>query len=414
MKRDQCGFSRIIVLILVFGLAVGTLVVLLITKPMQKESKLPIGVDLTKQGSTSCYGATCSGKFIDLVATGSTVANKTSNSNSPESNTAENVKPSSSTKSVETSTPAPPVKSAGVKYNKKVFLLIYDPKIESRAGQKLSQVLGWNDSESLTNQVISAFESVSGGRVQYSIAQKTIADKFVTYTDGFSYEDEEFINTWNGGKNFNHGDAGKGTPMLDYPKMLSDFGVCDKLNSGEIDELWVWAFPYAGMWESNMVGPGAYWLNSNPTQGTSCNKLLPIMGWNYERGVAEALHSYGHRVESTMVHIYGSWQRNDANSWNKFTTRNKDISGKAWCGDVHFPPNGLSDYDYSNSSSVMSACDDFLAYPSLTGNFKSITCSAWGCSHEGYMRWWLTHLPKSLGQTEGKDNDWWKYVVNLN
>jgi hypothetical protein len=393
------------------------LVLLLLTKPVQKKSEK----QSTNQVSTAsvelrCEGASCSGIFGGLNTMTPDASKKTDNAdsrNSGSNNSNPSPSPSPSPDPVpDPVPPPPPTAPAKVSFNRNVFLLIYDPTIPSHGGQKLSQVMGWNDPEVLTSQLIDTFTFVSGGQVHYSIAQRMVADRFVTYTDGYTYDGDTFVNIWNNGKNFNHGDAGKGTPMMDYPKMLSDFGVCDKLNSGQIDELWVWAYPYSGMWESNMTGPGAYWLNSSPTTGTSCNKLLPIMGWNHERGVAEALHSYGHRVESIMTHVYGSWSRNDATPWNKFTTRNRDISGKAQCGDVHFPPNANSDYDYSNSSIVMSACDDFLTFPTLSGNFKSISCSAWGCSHEGYMRWWLSHLPKANNEgNDGKSNDWWNYIV---
>ena len=28
------------------------------------------------------------------------------------------------------------------------------------------------------------------------------------------------------------------------------------------------------------------------------------------------------------------------------------------------------------------------------------------------MKWWLNHLPKALGQTDGFHNNWWRYVID--
>ena len=67
--------------------------------------------------------------------------------------------------------------------------------------------------------------------------------------------------------------------------------------------------------------------------------------------------------------------------------------------------------DHENTRTVPSSCDDFLNYPNLTGSFKDINCLAWGCNELGYLKWWLEHLPHADGLTEGKSNNWWRYVV---
>jgi hypothetical protein len=68
------------------------------------------------------------------------------------------------------------------------------------------------------------------------------------------------------------------------------------------------------------------------------------MGLNYERGVAEALHAYGHRAESIMRHVYGSWNSSPydddpgqpQHAWDRFALiEGLSVEG-AGCGTI--PP----------------------------------------------------------------------------
>ena len=43
---------------------------------------------------------------------------------------------------------------------------------------------------------------------------------------------------------------------------------------------------------------------------------------------------------------------------------------------------------------------------------RTINCQEWGYNHIGYMRWWLNHLPRYTGVTDGVLNNWWYYVVD--
>ena len=31
-----------------------------------------------------------------------------------------------------------------------------------------------------------------------------------------------------------------------------------------------------------------------------------------------------------------------------------------------------------------------------------------------HHRWWLRHLPRAEGTTDGIANNWWKYVIDVN
>src|SRR6185436_5906946 len=231
--------------------------------------------------------------------------------------------------------------------NKKVLLLVFDPTMSN--GQDLNTYMGWPAYSTLVQGIIDSFQSASHGQLQYTIADThVVSNEWPVKVDGFRYTEATYLAV------MQNGAPGHSPDEVDYNVIIDNpqFDICGKLNRGEIDELWMYGAPYFGFYESRLVGPGAYSYNSPPLTSThNCNKLLPIMGLSYERGVAEAVHSFGHRAEATMTKVYGSWQENrTAHSWDRFglvkaQSPNYSYSG---CGSVHYPPNGLADYDYGN------------------------------------------------------------------
>src|SRR5262245_22740567 len=142
------------------------------------------------------------------------------------------------------------------------------------------------------------------------------------------------------------------------------------------------------------------------------------MGWNYERGEGEALHSFGHRVEGILSLTLGKgvWdqKKNPDNVWTRFTRIDKDLPGSSQVGNVHFPPNGRKDYDYDRKDSVESAADDWLHYPRVAGVRRKTNCNTWGGPdfQLNYLKWWLRRLPQSHGTLDGFYANWWEYVLN--
>ncbi len=300
--------------------------------------------------------------------------------------------------------------------NKKVYLLIYDPILSN--GQKLHEKMGWGSSTVLTQQVMNSFLSASRGQLGYSLAYTTeITDEWPLHTDGYRYTEAEYLYA------YSHR-APHLPDSADYDAIIADprFDICGKLNAGEIDELWIYAMPYAGLYESRLVGPNAYGYNSPPVDLThGCSKLLPIMGLNYERGLPEAMHSFGHRMEASMTYIYGGWEENRTKTgWDRFglvKAQSPDYSYSG-CGSVHFPPNGTAHYDYSNPGSTLTNCDDFSNYPNLSDPLQvavPVTCTTWNCSQYEFLMYWYGHLPQNLGCAADRvANDWWPYFADPN
>ncbi len=295
----------------------------------------------------------------------------------------------------------------------KVALILQDPMTDNN--ELLHERFGWMDPNILTIQLLEEFFQGSNEVIQFQIMETDEDTIIFTRLDGEFLLVDELVEYY----------SEPGWPVLvqahqegqlefDYLAMLDYYDLCEKRNNGEIDEVWVYAHPYAAMYESLLTGPDAFWWNSPPLEGSSCDLLLSIMGWNYERGVDMAMHSFGHRVESAISHAYGRWDvlNEEPNNWELFTRIDQELPGNAHIGNVHFPPNGVSDYDVNNTNFVVTYADNWKRYPILLDQTREVNCQEWNCSELGYQRWWLNHLPHYTGVTDGILNNWWHYVVD--
>lgn len=293
----------------------------------------------------------------------------------------------------------------------KVLVLNFDPVIEAEGGKRLHEVFNWHDPKWLAKEYISDLAECSGGFARYQIVEWRDLDAFPVKVDGFVYDDETYLRCCREGKGWHEPDG------VDHRKLVDDFKLVDRVNSGEIDEVWLFGGPYFGYWESHMVGPTAYWCNSMPLIDKRFKRNFVIMGFNYERGVGEMLEDFGHRVESIMTKVYGRWDYKvpleRMNTWEKFTLYDKVAPGNAGCGNVHFAPNSESDYDWGNKRYVWSNCDDWFNYPKMKGIKWLVNCDEWGGGDmRAHHKWWLKHLPQAEGfAPDGKLANWWKYVL---
>ena len=270
-------------------------------------------------------------------------------------------------------------------YQKKVLVLSYDPTVTKPDGTtaKLTAYENWDDATQLADQFRRSVESMSNGRVKYVIEKTKIVNDIPVKEDGFDYTPAGLLTCLSDTSTCHNPDG------ADYLAIVNSQGLCTDANAGVIDEVWMFGGPFFGFYESRMMGPNAFWLNSPQLEGTTCNKLVPIMGFNYERHIAEMVHDNIHRTESTMARVYGSWQENRINTgWDKFAlvAAQSPSFGFSGCGTAHFAPNSTQDYQYDNTAPVSSFCDDFYNYPNLkapSAALKTITCSAWGSRSSG-------------------------------
>jgi hypothetical protein len=291
----------------------------------------------------------------------------------------------------------------------KILLVTYDFNGAGAGDRSVRQLFGWNDPSELTDHFIRDLQSTSTNYCNYEVVESLVLDGFPVKVDGFRYKKESYSKAWQSGSGFHQPD------WADYDEIIETLNLSFQIRTKKIDEVWLFAGPYAGFYESRMVGPGAFWCNAPPLKGyRSTKRRFVIMGFNYERGVGEMLESYGHRVESIMEHVYRK-KRGASNLWKRYTRCHRSHPGQAEVGNVHFAPNSRHDYDWGNMARVPSRCDNWLDYPNLSGQPKSVNSSEWG---NGDIRqhhlWWLRHLPHVEELNNGIANNWWEYIVDPN
>jgi hypothetical protein len=299
-----------------------------------------------------------------------------------------------------------------------VMVIIYDPVFKKHGNEKLSTHFKWNDSKKLSNELVQALAAASGGFAKYKLTEIVESDSFPEKLDGYRYDESSFLAMWADRDKAHQPDRSS------YKKIFEHYGIEQKVREGKIDEVWLWGAPYMGFDEYAMKIPGdkLYYQTDNPWfyrpyEIPDCGKTVWVMGFNYERGLAEAIHSFGHRCEGILSMTVGKGKWYDAdpkNPWRAFSLQEKDYPGQAAVGNVHGGPNAEDGYDYANPKAVPSTADDWLNYPKLTGKKTLIDKQSWGGPDYqlNYMKWYLGHLPKAPGATDGLFNNWWQYAVN--
>jgi len=305
--------------------------------------------------------------------------------------------------------PVPPFSGEPEPMQRRVLLLVFDPVIPSRGGRKLTKVLNWNDPDHLAQDYAADLRDASGGVADFQVVDRIEVNGWPVKIDGFRYDPDSFLKCWSSGGGWHEPD------QASYSRIVADHKLLERVAAGEIDEVWMFGSPAAGFWESSMAGPGAFWCNSEPVPHTdAAGRRFIIMGFNFERGVGEMLEDFCHRVEAHMDRV---WRHEDGeqNLWKGFSRYDKVAPGKAGCGNVHYAPNSTKDYDWGNPRSVPSNCDDWLTFPDFKGVVKQVNRAEWGGGDmRAHHRWWLRHLPRAAGQTNGISNNWWAYVIDPN
>jgi hypothetical protein len=282
--------------------------------------------------------------------------------------------------------------------------------MDSAGGKTLSQQQNWYRAADLITGFMAEILKASGGMARYQIVQRVDVNEFPAKTDGFRYTPQSYTDVIRGA-------ASPHMPQeVDYNAIIAQHNILARVARNEIDEVWVFAFPHAGFYESTMGGPGAFWCNAPPLKySTASKRRFVIMGFSYERYVGEMLESYGHRTESILDRTF-SKLTGDANLWKRFIRHEKTAPGRAACGNIHFAPNSQQDYDWNNPTPVRSECYDWqLNFPNFKGDIRTVGPSEWGNGEiRAHHTWWFSHIPKVAGRKNGIHNNWWQYITDPN
>ncbi|MBR6364966.1 MAG: InlB B-repeat-containing protein, partial [Lachnospiraceae bacterium] len=325
----------------------------------------------------------------------------------------------------------------------KVLVVNFDPQVTMKDGKKvyLHELMGaldvpekfyqkWNDPNDLAKKFATAMEEVSYGNAKYKIVETKVLEELPMNKSGEQYTPSQFYDLLVKACNATHGryweysgwrDSGF---SFDYDKYFQKLNIYDRVNRGEIDEVWIFAGPCCGttLNESMMTGKDAFWINGSELVKAG-QRNFATYGFNFERGLAEMLEDAGHRMERTMDQVffgcyspiteanYKNKTYDQLNDWEKFYANDVLTKGKivAGVGNVHCGPNARYDYDWNNTAKVQSYCDNWLNYPNITGASKLVDSSIWGSTMEGHHRWWFQHIPHASGSKNGINNNWWYY-----
>ena len=307
----------------------------------------------------------------------------------------------------------------------RVLLAIYNPVMDPVSGVKLSQLMQWQSPDDLAHAYIQDILETSGGMARYQIVQRVELNEFPVKNDGYRYDPQTYLDALRGVQPPHHPEG------ADYQAILIQLNVLPRIAMREIDEVWLFAFPQAGFFESSMGGTGAFWCNSGPMTWTSnCTRRFIVMGFSYERGVGEMLESFGHRSESLVSKVFNcqdfvawAYTRDRApatvgpnlNLFQQFLSFDQIAPGKAGVGTIHYAPNSDQDYDWNNLRKVPSNCYDWVNFPKFQNDFRQVSTEEWGNGDiRAHHKWWLKHLPKVAGRTSGVANNWWQYMLDPN
>ncbi|MEP7339126.1 MAG: LamG-like jellyroll fold domain-containing protein [Acidobacteriota bacterium] len=224
-------------------------------------------------------------------------------------------------------------------------------------------------------------------------------------------------------------DAGGGAYFPDYNQILSRFGGENFVNNLGVKEFWIVQQHHGrvGINESNMSSPTTGDIsNSFRTNGDQpiYNKTYVTYGINFTRSQAEATHNHGHQLESILSHVNQLRDGNTTLWWQQFARAANNPPAR--CGNTHFPPNALVDYDYTNLNLVAS---DILNWQPAGGPTTMVNANTWGNvpyawpggtapSQEVESKWYIFWFQSMAGRgnaipyNSNRLTNWWQFTAD--
>lgn len=326
------------------------------------------------------------------------------------------------------------------KHELNLFVIYFNPYLP-KVGKNVSEMLNTDlDRRELMQQYCDSLYTATDGMVKYQVAEWVEINELPYLLDQ---------------PNAPNPDAPDRFPYNDY---LDMFNIPQKVNEGEIDEVFIlyegWTDEYGQKTsgetnygvslESLMVGRDAYWCNAEPIIRDDCKSFV-ITSNSVDRGIDLWMQTYGFRVESILANVYncngeGASERDlgygidysDLNLYKKFTNRwtTKSVYSNAQLGvgNCILPVNSDQSYVHDNDRVVDSNYRYFQNYPNsqypITDS-ESVSSVTWknafpvprGYNVEdeyqwSYLMWWFSLMPRGEGKTDGVLNDWWAYITD--
>ncbi len=177
----------------------------------------------------------------------------------------------------------------------RVLLVVYDPILDHKSGMRLASSMNWQKVDELVRDYIADIRECSNGLVAYQIVDCVDRPEFIPKLGGYQYDEASYTC---------EPKPPHAEEWADYDKIIGDpqLNILPRIAKGAIDEVWLVGYPYAGFYESRMIGNDAFSCNAPSLIVHGCDRRFVIMGFSYERHVAQMLEAFCHRVEAILFH----------------------------------------------------------------------------------------------------------------
>lgn len=224
-------------------------------------------------------------------------------------------------------------------------------------------------------------------------------------------------------------DSDPGNPYLpNYNQILTNQNICNYVDNQGVKEVWIYSYHSntVTLDESRMSSKYGDISNSHGNLDPSvtlptCKNSYTLYNYEYypdkNTAVPNTIHDRMHQIEDIVSYADGHYNETTPAGlfWGNFATytgQGKPIA----CSTTHRPPNSSQDYDYANTNSVSSDCENWNP-DSTKAIFSPVTCDKWGCTDQGYYKWWMQNNPGyNNGITyQGKPmKNWWEAMYDFN
>jgi len=161
----------------------------------------------------------------------------------------------------------------------------------------------WNNTTSLVEEFIEAMIQASHKMLVYKVVTQLEIPKYPILMDGRQYTDPTWAQALQ--EDITAIRDSHGSYMLaDYQRIIQEYNVLQGIQQNIFSEVWMFGGPYFGFYESRMIGKGAFWCNAPGLE--QVGRRFVMMGFNYQRGAQEMIHSFSHRAESILSRQFNS------------------------------------------------------------------------------------------------------------
>jgi hypothetical protein len=177
------------------------------------------------------------------------------------------------------------------------------------------------------------------------------------------------------------GDNIQGPNVLipDYKSVFERINLKSLVESLGVKEVWInWTNSTGNIWipESNMASPTTGDISNSYQRANDLpiyNKTYVVYGASFDRWFADMLHCRGHQIEAQMAYLNKDFFWQDFVGFPKGAPQPYSQGGRS--GSTHFTPNSIADYDYANTTKILSDIGDWN--PNNNGVKKLVNNETW-------------------------------------